>query len=576
MINNNLAPDIRVRDWRIQLDLFGYLAVTAFVAATISQLSQIHSFRAFIIHALIHLAAFTAIFYFWRYTAFEIRRRGNSALNIWQIMAIGSAGGAIYTSCEFAAAWVFQVHLSSSFTSELVSYCVPAAFWLPAGSVISSNYRRYLRIKKNALDELLQQESVKLARSRALDEYRKKLEGQIQESLRVTTQEAAELFASLKERDIENLPQHLRTISGEYFRLSAHEIFTSADVKDRWFKRLIRALRRLSETVRESIETRPLNPLWYAIIIAVTALPPVLQRHDPGLSFEILLVLFIVSFLIQSTQLRIAQYYKINLLKLALISTVVNIVVPLTIVRSLPSNTSARLYPGGFIIFVLSINFLGHLAQAGLLRGEDFRARSFAEVEKVKDDEKEASLIFAGITRSWAQYIHGSFTSKLESSALALETALRENDFDEVEKAIAEVGNFLKAETTSQPMPQEVLLDEINERCRNWSSLIEFDIKSNIDREENVGVSIQQVGSCIEEAILNASRHGHCSWIGIEIVNTESLFQIIFQDDGKGFSTHEHGFGSRIFTEATNGQWDIWRDEPRGFTVLQLNFRKIH
>jgi hypothetical protein len=254
----------------------------------------------------------------------------------------------------------------------------------------------------------------------------------------------------------------------------------------------------------------------------------------------------------------------------------VNIVVPLTIVRSLPSNTSARLYPGGFIIFVLSINFLGHLAQAGLLRGEDFRARSFAEVEKVKDDEKEASLIFAGITRSWAQYIHGSFTSKLESSALALETALRENDFDEVEKAIAEVGNFLKAETTSQPMPQEVLLDEINERCRNWSSLIEFDIKSNIDREENVGVSIQQVGSCIEEAILNASRHGNCSWIGIEIVNTESLFQIIFQDDGKGFSTHEHGFGSRIFTEATNGQWDIWRDEPRGFTVLQLNFRKIH
>jgi anti-sigma regulatory factor (Ser/Thr protein kinase) len=88
-------------------------------------------------------------------------------------------------------------------------------------------------------------------------------------------------------------------------------------------------------------------------------------------------------------------------------------------------------------------------------------------------------------------------------------------------------------------------------------------------------VSIQQVGSCIEEAILNASRHGHCSWIGIEIVNTETLFQIFFKDNGSGFKTHNHGFGSKIFTEATNGQWDIWRDDLRALTVLQLNLRLL-
>lgn len=573
--NAHLAPDIRIRNWRIQLDIFGYLAVTAFVASTISTLDQLKTPRGFIFHILINVVAFASIYFFWRLMAHLTRRLGNSALNIWQIMSIGFMGGVLFTLSGNAAAWLFQVHIGFSLLSQFISYSLPAAFWLPAGSVISSNYRRYLRIKKNVQDELLQQESVKLARARALDEYRKKLEAQIQESLRVTTQQAAILFTSLREREIGNLPEKLRVISGEYFRLTAHKMISQSDTQDSWFTKIRRNTKQLIDTARESIETRPLNPSWYAIMVSVTAIPPTLLKHDLSLSTEIILVIGILSFLVQSTQLRIAQYYNPNLLRLAIISIFFNILIPVVVVRALPSNHPRDSYAGGFIILVFAINFLGHLAQAGLLRGEDFRSRSYAAVDDVKNVEKEASLIFAGITRSWAQYIHGSFTSKLESAALVLETALKENDFAEVEKAISEVGNFLKAEKISQPMPQTLLLDEIDERSRNWSSLIEFEITSNIDRESVVGVSIQQVGSCIEEAILNASRHGHCSWIGIEIVNTETLFQIIFKDNGSGFKTHNQGFGSEIFTEATNGQWDIWRDDLRALTVLQLNFRKI-
>ena len=575
MASSHLAPDIRIREWRIKLDLFGYLGVTAFVASTLSHLNQIHTFRAFIFHILINLSAFAGTYYFWRLSALVVSRRGNHPLSLGQIMSIGCAGGVIFALCEGAAAWLFQLHPTNSFLVQLFAFSVPAAFWLPAGSVISNNYRRYLRLKQSVRDELLQQESVKLARSRALDEYRIKLEAQIQESLRVTTQQAAGLFNSLKERQVEDLPEYLRIISGEYFRLTAHKLESTAGPRGHWFTRFKAAFIRFLDTVRTSVETRPLNPIWYAIMVTVTAIPPIIQKQDSGLAVEIILVIGIVSYLIQSTQLQIAQYYKVNLMRLAIVSALLNIVFPLIIVRSLPSNTPERLYPVGFIILVLAINCLGHLAQAGLIQNDDLSARFMAPVDKIKEDEKEASLVLVGITRNWARYIHGSFTSKLESSALALETALKANDFGEVEKAISEVTNFLKEERISQPMPQEILLDEIQERCKNWDGLIEFDITSNIDRENIVGVSVQQVGSCIEEAILNASRHGQCSWIGIEIINTQALFQIIFKDNGRGFTSHQHGFGSRIFTEATYGQWDIWRDETRGFTILQLNFRKI-
>ena len=575
MDSSQLAPDIRIREWRIKLDLFGYLGVTAFFASTLSRLNQIHTLRAFIFHILINLAAFAGTYYFWRLAAFLVYQRGNRPLSLGQIWSIGFAGGAVFTVCESVTAWLFQLHLTPNFLVQLIAFSLPAAFWLPAGSVISNNYRKYLRIKKTVRDELLQQESVRLARRRALDEYRLKLEAQIQDSLRLTTQQASSLFNSLKEREVENLPEYLRIISGEYFRLTAHKMLSSSDENDRWFAKFKAAVSSFFDTVRTSVETRPLNPLWFAIMVAVTAIPPVVQKHDPSLSVEIILVIGIVSYLIQAMQLQIAKHYQVNSVKLSIVVTALNVVLPLIAVRSLPSNTPQLLYPVGFTILVLALTCLGYLAQAGLLQSEDFRDRAMEPVNKIKENEKEASLVFADITRNWARYIHGSFTSKLEASALALEAALKTNDFTEVERAISDVTNFLKSEKVSQPMAQEILLDEINERCKNWSSLIEFEIASNIERENIVGVSVQQVGTCLEEAILNASRHGNCTWIGIEIVNTETLFQIIFKDNGNGFASHEHGFGSRIFTEATDGQWDIWRDEPRGLTILQLNFRKI-
>ncbi len=575
MASSNLAPDIRVRNWRIQLDLFGYLAVIALIASTLSRLDHIVTFRDLILDILIHLGAFTGLYYFWTWAAFELRRRSIKSLTIWPIMSIGFVGGVIFTLLLRASAWVVQVRLTPGFLLQLIGFALPAAFWLPAGSVISSNYRKYLQIKKSVQDEILQQESVKLARTRALDEYRRNIEGQIQESLKVTTQEAARLFASLNEREVENLPRYLRLISGEYFRLTAHELISQPKRKTSLLKRFLSSLRRLLQTVQESIETRPLNPLWYGSIVSVTALPALVQKRELALVIEMTLVIFVASLLMQSIYLQIAQRYRVNVIQLSLFILVLNIVFPLALVRLIPTNSAERFYPGAFVILVLAVNFLGHLAQAGLLKEEDFRTSSLLTVELLKQDEKEASLIFAGITRNWARHIHGTFTSKLESSALALETALRENDFAEIEKAITEVGSFLKSGEISLPAPQEVILDEINERCSNWNGLIEFEIKSNIDRDSDVGVSTRKVGLCIEEAILNASRHGDCSWIGIEILNTVTLFTIIFKDNGSGFKTHTQGFGSEIFTEATDGQWDIWRDERRNFTVLQLNFRKI-
>lgn len=577
MANSELLPDIRIKNWRIYLDLFPYLATIAIVISTLSTLRNNLNFRSLILFVLVKIIAYSGLYCTWRSAAWLLsRRRDRSVLNIWQIMSVGFIGGSVFTICEDASFWLFQIERSSPFYIQFISYALPAAFWLPAGSVISKNYRRYLRVKKDLQEELLQQEEVGLVRARVLEEYRAGLETQIQESLRVTTQQATSLFESLKDREVADLPYYLRTISNEYFRLTAHEMVGDLPAKNLWRLKLVNGIKQLLGSVKESIKTRPLNPLWFTTIVSVTIIPNILQRNTLVIGIEIFVIVFVTTYLVQRIQLRIVELYKVDLIYSFFITSIVNVAIPMLILSFLPARHIQNSNFISFIFTIGSISVLGHLAQSGLLQKEEINLqRFFIDLEKVRKEETEANLIFAGITRSWAKHIHGSYTSKLESSAIALENAVTRGDFEEVGEIISEVGKFLSEEKLNHPTSQKMLLDEIDERCENWAGIIEFEIISNILLENVVGVSVQQIGNCIEEAILNASRHGGCSWIGIEIVNTETLFQIFIKDDGKGFTNHTHGFGSSIFSEATNGQWDIWRDDSRQLTVLQLKFRKI-
>ena len=577
MSKPELYPDIRIKHWRIYLDLFPYLATIAILVSALSTVRNGLNFRILLLFLLVKIIAYSGLYCTWRISAWLLTlRRNKSVLSIWQIMAVGFFGGVIFTLCEDGSLWLFQIQSNTPFHIQLITYALPAAFWLPAGSVISKNYRRYLMMKKSLQDELLQQEEVRLVRTRVLDEYRSGLEAQIQDSLRVTTQQATALFESLKEREVEDLPFYLRTISNEYFRLTAHKMLGDSKTKFQWRFKFSKGVKDLVDTIKESIKTRPLNPLWFTTIVSVTIIPNILQRNTLSIGIEIFSIVFIVTYLVQLTQLRIVEYFKVNLIRTFFVTSAINVALPMLILSSLPARHIQGSNFVSFIFTIGAISFLGHLAQSGLLQKDEINLQKFLiDLEKVKKDETQANLIFAGITRDWAKHIHGSYTSKLESSAIALENAVTRGDFDEVAKVISEVGKFLKEEKPTQATSQKMLLDEIDERCQNWRGIIDFKIDSNILLENVVGVSVQQVGKCIEEAILNASRHGGCSWIGIEIVNTETLFQIFIKDDGKGFSNHSHGFGSSIFTEATNGQWDIWRDDSRQLTVLQLNFRKI-
>jgi glucose-6-phosphate-specific signal transduction histidine kinase len=324
----------------------------------------------------------------------------------------------------------------------------------------------------------------------------------------------------------------------------------------------------------ESVATRPLNPVWFAIVIVVTITVPLTAKAQYLLIPQIVLATGLSAFLIQLLLLKSFKYID-NYQRLAtVVATIASTGLPIILAHMIPNNYPSLGNHIAYFVVVITVTFLGHIAQAGILKEDELRERSLKELMKFKDSEKEQNAEFSKITRDWAKYIHGNYTTKLESAALAIETAISAEDLEATELAIKEVERTLKGESVRSISSPEILIDEVRERCLNWQGLIEINIDNTVGSEIKVAASVKDVGDCVEEAILNAVRHGDCSTIGIQVFEKMSSVCVVISNDGKGFSGKPKGFGSSIFEEATGGDWKLWRDERNQSTILELNFAK--
>jgi hypothetical protein len=489
-------------------------------------------------------------------------------------MAIGAAGGLLMAASQSFLSWAFQIPLQTNFVMRAIGNVVVAAFWLPLQSVVVGNFRRYARLRRDIRDEFLQQESVQLARRRALEEYRVKIEENIQVRLNVTTAEAHKLFSSLNSKSSERLPEYLRIISDEYFRLTAHKMDSKIKEGRQRSQNFRSNLLEFKTAVSASVSTRPLNPVWFATVIVVTIAVPLTAKAQYWSIPELALATGLSTFLIQSLLVRIFHRVGKRKVPATVFATLANIAIPIAIARSLPHNDPKLGNHIAYIFVVITVTCMGHIAQAGILKESELRASSLKDLMELKNTEKEQNAEFSKITRDWAKYIHGNYTTKLESAALAIEAAISSEDAEAVERAIVEVGKTLKSESTRSVSNPKVLINEVQDRCANWQGLIAIDIQNQVHSDTSVVASIKDVGDCVEEAVLNAVRHGDCSAIDIQILEKDTSVSVVITNNGKGFSDKPRGFGSSIYEEATRGDWKLWRDEKNKSTILELNFAK--
>jgi signal transduction histidine kinase len=520
------------------------------------------------------LVGLTAVYLFWIYVARTLLYLDKDRLTRPQIMAIGAAGGLLMAASQSLLSWIFQVPLQTSFLMRAIGNIIVAAFWLPLQSVVVGNFKRYGRLKLEIRDEFLQQESVQIARRRALEEYRRKIESDIQNKLKVTTTEAQQLFSSLNTKGSERLPEYLRVISDEYFRLTAHKMDSKVEVRDTRFASLRDNFIEFRSAVLASVVTRPLNPVWFAIVIVVTITVPLTAKAEYLLIPQIAFATGLSAYLIQLLLLSSFEYININKILATIMATAASIGIPIILAHLIPGNDPKLENHIAYAFVVITVTCLGHIAQTGILKVEELRTRSLKDLIDLKSSEKEQNAEFSKITRDWAKHIHGNYTTKLESAALAIEAAISSEDAEATEQAIREVERTLKMDSTRTLSNPKVLIEEVRDRCANWHGLIKIEIQNEVRGDIAVAASIKDVGDCVEEAILNAVRHGDCSVIEIGITETPVSLSLVITNNGLGFTNKPRGFGSSIYEEATQGDWKLWRDEKNKSTILELNFAK--
>lgn len=574
MVNTDLAPNISLKYWRIRLQYFPQIAFLGVLVSIVSRFASFPNFHDALAEIVMQLMGITLVYFFWIYVAKLLKYFDKDRLSRTQIMAVGAAGGLIMAASQSLFSWIFQVPLQSSFIMRAIGNVVVAAFWLPLQSVVVGNFRRYSRLRQEIRDEFLQQESVQLARRRALEEYRKKIEENIQDKMKITTADAHKLFKTLSAKGSERLPEYLRIISDEYFRLTAHNLESKIKVRQPRFSNLRANFNIFKSAVLESVETRPLNPTWFSIVIVVTIAVPLTAKAEYLLIPALALSTGLSAFLVQSVLLRVFKQIERRQIFATILATVGSIALPVVIAHLIPNNDPKLGNHIAYMVVVITVTLMGHIAQAGILKEEELQSTSVKDLTDYKNAEREQNAEFSKITRDWAKYIHGNYTSKLESAALAIESAIVSEDAEATEQAISEVEKTLRLDSTRSVSNPQILIDEVQDRCANWQGLIVLNINNQVRSDIAVAASIKDVGDCVEEAILNAVRHGDCSAIDIQILEKDTVVSMVITNDGGGFSNKPRGFGSSIYEEVTRGDWKLWRDEKNKSTILELNFAK--
>lgn len=170
------------------------------------------------------------------------------------------------------------------------------------------------------------------------------------------------------------------------------------------------------------------------------------------------------------------------------------------------------------------------------------------------------------VSRDAARILHGTMQTKLVACAMVSERAVRSNDPELLELALAEIEELLVNpvlidvdSSHSMSGSTESVREKILRGIEPWEEICEFELVVDSHVMEPDSGSIAHV---VEEGVANAIRHGRATFVRIEISNDSANANhvlICIDDNGIGPAQRRAGTGSAILTYATAGKWRLER-----------------
>jgi signal transduction histidine kinase len=150
------------------------------------------------------------------------------------------------------------------------------------------------------------------------------------------------------------------------------------------------------------------------------------------------------------------------------------------------------------------------------------------------------------IASRFARYLHGEVQSELLSASMILNEAARSKDTRLGRQGIEKAAEVLRRTHSQYAVGSNIAPEvKIQKIVDAWAGIAEIEIQI----QEGVSIDLVNflhLSEVIEELVSNSVRHAGSTAIHIQVNQEDGDAQIIFTDNGKGFSPGKPGMGSSL------------------------------
>ena len=561
----------------LELRYMPIFMVIAFPFSIIAESATINSSMALLDWILVNGVGFIGIAIFYYFLRAKFASRSDKTIHLPTFILLSGVGGLIQAAIiAFAIRKVGLVDVSDIWGRPVAGFFLGLS-WLPINAVFMNAFYSYKRQRNELQLKVLHLQLIKFTQSGLADMIRNNIEASISKQLNLSRSEAKEEFDKSLKTDLSSsistallrdfASTNLRALSHQLWRQSEPQVRNEVELSNNW-----------KEVYRLGLFLPPIDSFFFSITSATILMPVALRNSPLGYAIGLGILFFCVSFFIMAVLGLIANKFSsksqyIYPTRVALASIITIGAFGAARHHFLPSlDQNNILFPLMAFVLMSGIGLLISLAKSGLADQDAIIEALAASAAREKLEIGLAEAEIALISRTWAQYIHGSLQSQLLAIAALLEHSSLKGDIRSREKAIEAAQTLLSADfAIKEEFVARNLQEESKFRCLQWADLIEIEVNCLV-RQDLPGVPIRRFGGAVEEAITNAVRHGNASTMKIDIrLNDAGYLQCTFIDDGSGVASDSvNGIGSAIFDRITSGNWSRTNRTDAPGTVLQL------
>ena len=488
-----------------------------------------------------------------------MRKEQYSPIPIWLIFVIGNFTGVVKGGTLFVINKEIGALTDSALTVETQILLATLAWGVivPIFAATSNQIAKVRDRRLNMMDELLLEESVKLANEDRLTQIKQSVRVAIESDVSLLMKEVQTQITKSKDSTLEERYQQISKVlldSAENFvRPLSHKLMVDNRLEfpsPTLWQIFMLALR------------KPILPIFPLLVLNTISSLTFLLRLELT-NIEILAICLqqigLLAILIFSLQ-KIVANFKHLVVAATLFTVLLNVYLSTSFLQMFNSQISGAAQINRYILncvwelsFFVIISFLYNLFRSEL----DIRSFVKQLIDSSKIDQSLAQDEALRVQYDIARYLHGNLQSRMMSLGLTLKMS-EQQDEESMTSAMSIADSLLNspfAEYLDQH--SRTLVEEVDFACGKWDGLL--NVKTNIE-DLDVKLSFVQkraIGSVVEEALANALRHGFAKEVDIRIYQGKTGISIDITDDGIGPRMQKPGLGTRLYDLVAINGWSL-------------------